>query len=441
MRSRTEQPLAFAELGIKEPLLAGLRALGFDTPTEIQREMIPAVLAGRDVIGQARTGTGKTLAFALPALQCLDVGVPVQVLCLVPTRELAVQVVEEVRRLAQATQLRAEPVYGGTRLKSQATRIKAGPEFVVGTPGRTMDLMGRGILSLDNIRVVILDEVDRMLDIGFREDIRRILRSIHTRHQTIFVSATIDEQIRRLTRQFTTMPLEINVSQDELTVDKIDQCFITVDAHDKLRLLKMLLEQEHIEQAIVFTNTKRQADKLTARLNKAGISAAEIHSDLQQNRREKVMEEFRGGRLKLLVATDLAARGIDVEGITHIINYDIPEYNEMYVHRIGRTARMGRQGRAITFVTREEGKQLTAIEMFINRLIPEMKVEGFVPSPPRDRFDGQATSRVTTAASSASTPVAPTPATPFAAPTDNGGYSAMPRTLGGRFKPMRRRRR
>ncbi|MCG3132320.1 MAG: RNA helicase CrhR [Phycisphaerae bacterium] len=438
MRRNKHEASAFAELGIKGPFLEALQRLGFDTPTDIQTAMIPPVLEGRDVVGQARTGTGKTLAFALPTLQRLTPGVPFQVLCLVPTRELAVQVVEEVRRLAHFTKIKSEGVYGGSKIRAQSSRLKEGPEFVVGTPGRTMDFMGRGDLTLTKLTTVILDEVDRMLDIGFRDDIRKILRSIHTRHQTIFTSATIDEPIRRLIQQFTSLPLEINVSQDELTVDKVDQCYVTVPRHDKLRLLKMLLEREGVERTIIFTNTKREASRVTARLTKSGISAAEIHSDLVQRKREQVMEGFRGGSIRLLVATDLAARGIDVEGVSHVINYDIPDYAETYVHRIGRTARMGRAGKAVTLVTPEEGKQLTEIEKFINKMIPDHNVEGFVPSAPRDGATGargasapapeRAGVRTDPVGANAATPEAPEPA-------------ASPQTLGARFTPMRRRRR
>ncbi len=432
MRRRSEAKSAFAELGVSEPFMKALAHLGFDTPSDIQTQMIPPVLEGRDVVGQARTGTGKTLAFGLPILQRMEVGIPVQALCLVPTRELAVQVSDEVRRIAEFSKLRVEGIYGGSRVKSQAALLKQGPEFVVGTPGRTMDFMGRGDLKLGNIRAVILDETDRMLDIGFLPDIRRILRSIHTRHQTIFVSATIDEQVRRLIQQFTNLPLEINVSQDELTVDKVDQCYVSVPRHDKLRLLRMLLESESIEQSIVFTNTKREASRVTARLQKVGVRAEEIHSDLVQKKRERVMESFRNGDIKLLIATDLAARGIDVEGISHIINYDIPDFAETYVHRIGRTARMGRSGRALTFVTPEEGEHLTEIEKFINKEIPAYKVAGFSPSPPREMAygDGRSIGPHVGAAPQSQ----PQPAQPQVA------ESATPKTLGGRFKPMRRRR-
>ena len=258
----------------------------------------------------------------------------------------------------------------------------------MGTPGPGHGLLDRRVLSFDGIRFVVLDEVDRMLDIGFRDDIKKILSQVKTAHQTILVSATMTDEIKRLAEQYMTDPLEVNVSQDKLTVDEVQQTFYTVDRWDKYRLFRMVLENQKPKLVIVFCNTKHAVRRLAKRLNGDGIDAREIHGDLVQEKRERVMARFRKHAIHVLVATDLAARGIDVQGITHIINYDIPEDPHIYVHRIGRTARMGTFGEAMTFVTREEGKQLTEIEKLINREIPSETMEGFEPSPsPPDRGD------------------------------------------------------
>jgi len=430
MKEHTEGPLAFAKLGIKGPFLKALVKLGFTAPTEIQAAMIEPAIQGRDVVGQARTGTGKTLAFALPTLQGMDPDTPIQAICLVPTRELAIQVVGEIKRLALFTRLKVVAVYGGQSVHHQMQQLRMGPQFVVGTPGRTMDFMNRGELDISHVKVAILDEVDRMLDIGFREDIRKILRHIKGKHQTMFTSATIDGNVRRLIQQFTSVPVEINVSHDEITVDEVDQYYISAERRDKFRLLKLLLKRDCPNRAIIFTNTKVQANRLRTKLCGAGFTAIEIHSDLAQRRREQAMDKFRHGEAKLLVATDLASRGIDVDGITHIINYDIPDDTEVYVHRIGRTARMGNSGTAITFVTREEGKQITAVEMLINKEVPERILKGFKPSPPEEK------PQPTEAKRTKSRYQLPVSGGDGQAPT-----SAPPqKTLGSRFRPSRRRR-
>lgn len=416
-----ELPAAFAELGIATPLLQGLAQMGISTPTEIQAAMAPPILEGRDVVGQARTGTGKTIAFALPTLQRLDPAGHLQAMCLVPTRELATQVTQEVRRVAQFTTLRAAPIYGGQRIVTQQRALERHPHFIVGTPGRLIDMMNRRLLDIGELRVVILDEVDRMLDIGFRDDIRNILSRIRTRHQTIVVSATIDEEIRRLIARYTHDPVTINVSRDVITVDEVDQSYVTVDRSDKLRVLKLLLQHEKPDLAIIFTNTKGAARRLTERLNHAGYKAAELHGDLVQRKREQVMKRFRESDIHLLVATDLAARGIDVSQISHIINYDIPEDTQVYVHRIGRTARMGKRGTAITFVTREEGKLLTAVEMLINKEVPARTIPGYQPPAAAPQSVGPT--------EAAATPAPPPPAA-----------ATPPKSVGGKHKPLRSRR-
>ena len=436
MQPHPELPQAFADLGLEVSILRAIHAIDYTEPTEIQKQVIPLILQGKDIFGQARTGTGKTGAFALPILQMIDLEKRLQAIVLAPTRELAAQVVGEFRRYAKYLDVNCVPVYGGTSIKAQVHQLGRRPHVVVGTPGRILDLMGRRVLNLDTIRVAVLDEVDRMLDIGFRDDIKRILGAIRHRHQTVFVSATIDDQIKHLATQFMHDQVDVNVSGDKLTVDEVRQDFCTVDPWDKARLLKMLLKEMKPKLAIVFCNTKHAARKLAKRLHAAGVEAKEIHGDLVQRKRERVMERFRRHRIPVLVATDLASRGIDVHEISHIINYDVPQDSEVYIHRIGRTARMGAVGRAITFVTREEGKELTAIEMLINQQISPLEISGFEPSPPpRDGREAPSTQPATAAADAPAGPIA-SAETPPVEPS-----AARPRTLGGKFPVPRRFRR
>lgn len=440
MHKHLHLPAAFAELGIEPPLLRALEKVGFTEPSDIQRQLIPVVLQQRDAIGQARTGTGKTAAFGLPMMQMMEPDKRLQALILVPTRELAVQVAAELRRLGEFTGLRIVPVYGGQKIKHQLHLLGKKPHIVVGTPGRVIDLMTRGALDLSEIRFAVLDEVDRMLDIGFRDDIRTILGDVTHPHQTIFVSATLTDEIKRLAMQYMKEPLEVNVSRDELTVDEVTQVYMGVDPWDKYRLLLALLQQEDPKLAIVFCNTKHAARRLARRLHADGVNAKEIHGDLVQQKRERVMERFRKHHLKVLVATDLAARGIDVHGISHIINYDIPEDPHVYVHRIGRTARMGSFGKAITFVMRDQGKQLTDVEQLINKEVPQEKLEGFEPRPAPDR-ERMGAPAAEEAPQSSTSRYSASVYTQEAPETQATAAPAAPKRLGARFKPARRRRR
>lgn len=431
MQKHPQLPQGFAELGVEVRFLNALQKMGFAEPTEVQVKMIPMALQGRDILGQARTGTGKTAAFGLPVLQRLDPARRLQAICLAPTRELAVQVTAELRRLASTTDLHIVPIYGGQKVATQLHHLGRKPHFVVGTPGRVLDFMERRVLNLSDVGFVILDEVDRMLDIGFRDDIKRILSHVTAPHQTIFVSATIDEQVRRLAQPFMRDPVTLDVSRDRLTVEEVDQSYISVEGHDKFHLLRMLLSQEQLPIAIVFCRTKHSARKLSKKLYDAGINAKEIHGDLMQRKRDHVMDQFRKHQIHVLVATDLASRGIDVSAISHIINYDVPEDPEVYVHRIGRTGRMGARGVAITFLTKDQGKELTNIEKLINQEIPKREVRGFVPRPPPDRVRG-------------ASPGAPWSAPALAVASSNAPTQTAtkkPKTLGGRFRPARRRRR
>lgn len=444
----TEPEPRFDELGLDESLLKALAHLKFERPTPIQASLIPVALAGRDALGQAKTGTGKTAAFALPMLQLTRPGGGLQSMVLVPTRELAKQVAEHVRDLGEFHPLNAAVLYGGQRIERQVAQLKAHPELLIGTPGRIIDMLQRRLISLHGIRLVVLDEVDRMLDIGFRDDIRKILKKLPDEHQTIFVSATIDEEINKLARTFMRDPVEVNVSRDTITVDKIEQEYVSVDPHDKFATLRAFLKHEAPTLAIVFTNTKHAARRVAMRLKDLGVHCKEIHGDLMQTRRDKVMESFRKAHIQVLVATDLVSRGIDVLEVSHIVNYDVPPDPKVYVHRVGRTARMGRNGYALTLVTPEQGKLLTAIEMHINREIPQLDAPWVVKRRP-----------------AAAEPAAATPAPPAGAPHeaaegdgafqvpsryveslrrdalfDSLGFRPLRRTLGSRFRAARRKR-
>jgi ATP-dependent RNA helicase DeaD len=464
-------PEAFAALGVRPSILRGLADARFETPSEIQALLIPRALTGVDILGQARTGTGKTAAFGIPILQRAQKGLASQALILVPTRELAVQVEDEIKRLGQHTPIRSVAVYGGQKITAQMKFLKHGPEIIVGTPGRVIDLLERRIVTLDNIRFIVLDEVDRMLDIGFRDDIRNILsrvKNLHrnaqqdapeetagdgeegadgpTRPQTIFVSATFSPEIEKLARQYMTEPVEKLVApgaDDKPTVEKVEQYYLSVQPWDKYRLLKMLLEKENPDLAIVFCRTKHGAQKLAKKLHADQIECREIHGNLAQNKRDRVMKGFRGGKFDVLVATDLASRGIDVADISHIINFDIPDDPEVYVHRVGRTARMGATGKAFTFVQRDQGDELTKVESLINMVIPLGVVEGFEPRPtPADWTDekplpGGNAPAAPPAPSRYERPYNPSgtaPSTPVTLPTP-------PRTLGSKIPITRRHRR
>ena len=432
MQQLSEIAQSFDELGLTEPLLKAVAKLGWEKPTEVQACLIPEALAGRDVMGQARTGTGKTAAFALPILQRLGpnhAAEGVRCLVLTPTRELAAQVADDFRALAQFTEHDVAVAYGGKRLRGQAQHLKHNPAVVVGTPGRVIDLMDRHILKTDHISFAVLDEVDRMLDIGFRDDIRKILGRIKGPHQTLFVSATIEAEINRLARQYMHDPVEVFLAPDKPMVEKLELRYINVQRWDKRRLLLHLLQQEQAQLAIVFTATRREAIRVAKYLKDKGVNAKEIHGDLMQVKREKVMKQFREGSFNVLVATDLASRGLDIDDITHIINYDVPEDPEGFVHRVGRTARAGESGLAITLITPEEGSQLTEIEKLIDKQITPMMLDGFEASPAPDRekvVEG---------------PAKPAPLGRSERPLYEGQEPAsVKRTLGSKFPPRRRRR-
>jgi len=380
-----EADTGFHPLGLSAPVLAALERANYHQPTPIQAALIPPALDGRDVIGQAQTGTGKTAAFLLPFLNSWrDTNEPgPQALVLAPTRELVVQVAEEARKLVPSRHCRVVPIYGGQRIRQQLTEMEKGFHVAVGTPGRVLDHLARGTLSFGRTRYVVLDEADRMLDIGFRPDIEKILRRCPQERQTFLLSATLPPPVLRLAQRYMHNPVNINLSPQKVTVENIRQSYITVDEEKKFDLLLRVIDREQPRQCIIFTQRKRSADKLHRLLRHEHKRVATMHGDLPQPERNRIMQEFRDGEIVFLVATDVVGRGIDVTGISHIINYDLPEDPENYVHRVGRTGRMGADGIAISFVTPEQGELLTAIEIFINKMVDQEFIEGFQASTPR----------------------------------------------------------
>ena len=361
-------------------MLKTLERVGYLSPTPIQAGLIPRALAGVDVMGQAQTGTGKTAAFLIPILERIELQgrrAGPQALVLVPTRELAVQVRDEAQRLAQGRRIRTVALYGGKPIRGQIEKLQRGVDLAVGTPGRILDHIARGTLKLQDIRFVVLDEADRMLDIGFRPDIEKILRRCPASRQTLLLSATVPPPVERLARRYMRDPESLNFSPQNVAVETIDQYYFTVAPEKKFALLVALLKREKPKQAIIFCRTKRGTERVYQRLQRKFDSVDLIHGDLAQRVRDRAMKAFREGKVRLLVATDVVGRGIDVSGVSHIINFDIPEFCDDYVHRVGRTGRMGREGVAYTFVTPEEGSELTRIEIRINRLLERDEIEGF----------------------------------------------------------------
>ncbi len=370
---------AFGDIHLSDVTLATLQRAEYLEPTPIQAAMIPRALEGVDIMGQAQTGTGKTAAFAIPILERLVSGHKAsgpQALVLVPTRELAVQVRDEFAKLAEGRKARVVAVYGGKPIRKQTEQLHDGAEVVVGTPGRVLDHLSRRTLVLDDVHTVVLDEADRMLDIGFRPDIEKILRRAPKSRQTLLLSATIPPPVKRLAQQYMSNPEMLDMSPTDIAVETIEQYYFTVDPEQKFELLSALLKREKPRQAIIFCRTRRGTEKIHQRLAKRLEGVAAIHGDLVQRVRDRVMSDFRQGQVRYLVATDVVGRGIDVTSISHIINYDIPQFCDDYVHRVGRTGRMGREGIAYTFVTPEEGAELTRIEIRINRLLKRDEIPG-----------------------------------------------------------------
>ncbi|MEI6235179.1 MAG: DEAD/DEAH box helicase [Planctomycetota bacterium] len=391
----TKLATSFDELGLEPSTLDSIKAAGYTSPTPIQSLFIPRAKTGRDVMGQARTGTGKTAAFLLPIFEALKPGQGegfAQAMILAPTRELAIQIHGEIAKIGSTLGFSSITLYGGASYEPQIEALKRGVDIVVGTPGRLMDHMKSHRLDLRGIKIAVLDEADRMLDLGFRKDIEYILKHCPKNRQTLLLSATIPDDIRKLARRFMDDPIEIWTSVENLSVDTIEQFYCAAERDQKLPTLLKLLEVENPALGIVFCGTKMGAKRLAEKLNRLYIPAKEIHGDLQQSRREKIMARFRSGQVTLLIATDVASRGIDVDDITHVFNWDIPYKIDDYVHRVGRTGRIGKSGRAFTFVSRDEGQYLTDIEMLINRQLIPLKFDDLTskwwPVPPTTPPEG-----------------------------------------------------
>jgi ATP-dependent RNA helicase DeaD len=378
---------SFAELGLSDSLLEALRDVGYDTPSPIQEEAIPSLLQGLDVIGQAQTGSGKTAAFGLPMLQYVDADDgDVQGLVLTPTRELCIQVTQALRAYGQRKGVDVVAVFGGAPIRSQQAQLRAGGQVVVGTVGRVKDLISRHSLMLHSCRFVVLDEADEMLDLGFLEDVEKILALTPSSRQTALFSATMPPEIRRLADQYLYDPVTIKVKTDTLTVDTVEQFALEVAPKDKNEALANVLEAERPDQALIFVRTKIRADQLHRTLRDRGMNVRALHGDMSQGSRDGVMISFKGGRVPLLVATDVASRGLDISGISHVINFDVPTSPDVYVHRIGRTGRVGRSGRAITFYEKRQARDIEAIENHAGvKLAPWVKDAHVAPTAPKPR--------------------------------------------------------
>ncbi|MEO6871963.1 MAG: DEAD/DEAH box helicase [Chthoniobacterales bacterium] len=370
------QKKPFAELGLAPELLKAVEKMGFEEASPIQSAAIPVLLDGADVVGQSQTGSGKTAAFGIPAIQLVDASLRTpQVLILCPTRELAVQVAEEIAKLAFFKRgVRELPIYGGQSYERQFRGLSAGAQIIIGTPGRVMDHLERKSLRLDQIKMVILDEADRMLDMGFVDDIKTILSDVPDERQTVFFSATIPRPIAQLIKSFTRDPVNVRVEAEALTVPKIEQIYYEVDRRSKLEVLCRLIDLEDVKLAIIFCATKMMVDELTEHLTARGYSADKLHGDMTQAMRERVMAKFRRHAIEILVATDVAARGLDVDDIEVVFNYDLPHDGEDYVHRIGRTGRAGKGGKAVTFVAGREIYRLENIQRFTKSRIRREKI-------------------------------------------------------------------
>lgn len=368
--------MLFKDLGLIEPIQTALATEGYETPTPIQQQAIPELLKGRDLLGCAQTGTGKTAAFALPILQLLHESTQpqqrrvVRALVLTPTRELAIQIDESFNAYGKGLKLKHAVIFGGVAQNPQVNVLRAGVDILIATPGRLLDLMQQKHVSLDHIEKFVLDEADRMLDMGFIHDVKRIVAKLPTERQTLFFSATMPTEIARLANTILQNPVKVEVTPVSSTAETVVQAMYYVDKADKRKLLVHLLKEGGIERVLVFTRTKHGADRVTRDLNKAGIFSEAIHGDKSQQARQRALSNFKNGKSRVLVATDIAARGIDVDNLTHVINYELPNVPETYVHRIGRTGRAGATGIALSFCDAEEKEYLRDINRLVKVAIP-----------------------------------------------------------------------
>jgi len=378
--------MSFKSLGLTDSLVKAVSKQGYDSPTPIQTKAIPLILKGRDVLASAQTGTGKTAGFTLPVLQLLSQSIPkkqrqIRALVLTPTRELAAQVQQNVKDYGQFENLRSTVIFGGVSQKPQVSTLRKGVDILIATPGRLIDLNNQGVLSLKSVEILILDEADRMLDMGFLRDIKKIMALIPKHRQTLLFSATFSKDIRNLSKAFLKHPVSVESTPENTTVDAIEQQVYRVAKTKKTELLIKLIKDDNWEQVLVFTRTKHGANKLVKKLEAAKISAAPIHGNKSQTARTKALAGFKSGQVKVLVATDIASRGLDIPLLPHVVNFEIPNVSEDYVHRIGRTGRAGASGLAVSLVSADETVFLKDIEKLIGFKINKDVIEGFEPDP------------------------------------------------------------
>lgn len=366
--------MSFRKLELDEALLKALDTQGYSTPTPIQKQAIPIVLQGKDLLGVAQTGTGKTAAFGLPILQLLNSKNNsrrgIKALILTPTRELAIQIDDSLAAYGEHTRLNHAVIFGGVSQNAQVQKLRRGVDILVATPGRLLDLMNQGFINLQSLEIFVLDEADRMLDMGFIHDVKKVIKSLPEKRQTLFFSATMPEEIQSLAKMMLKNPVKVEVTPPSSTVDKIEQRVYFTNKPDKRKLLLHLLRSNGIDSALVFTRTKHGADKVARFLDKEKIRSAAIHGNKSQNARQNALQNFKNGKLNVLVATDIAARGIDIDELGHVFNFDLPNVPETYVHRIGRTGRAGNEGMAISFCAAEERQELKDIEKLASIKIP-----------------------------------------------------------------------
>ncbi|MFT5887996.1 MAG: ATP-dependent RNA helicase RhlE [Zhongshania sp.] len=379
--------MSFTSLGLSAPILAAVAEKGYDTPSPIQAQAIPAVLEGRDVMAAAQTGTGKTAGFTLPILELLSRGERAQanqarVLILTPTRELAAQVGESVAMYGKNLPLRSAVVFGGVKINPQMLKLRRGVDVLVATPGRLLDLYNQNAIKFKQLEILVLDEADRMLDMGFIHDIRKIMAFLPKQRQNLMFSATFSGEIRTLAKSIVNNPVEISVSPENTTAKSVTQCIYPVDKNQKPTLLTHLINSNDWQQVLIFSKTKHGANRLATHLEKAGITAAAIHGNKSQGARTRALAEFKQGAVRALVATDIAARGLDIDQLPQVVNFDLPNVPEDYVHRIGRTGRAGSTGHAVSLVSSDEFKLLSDIERLIKEILPRETLAGFEPTHP-----------------------------------------------------------
>ncbi|MFT5572143.1 MAG: ATP-dependent RNA helicase RhlE [Cryomorphaceae bacterium] len=378
--------MKFTDLGLSQPILDAIELQGYSEPSPIQQKAIPEVLLGKDVMAAAQTGTGKTAGFTLPILHRLSntskpqsAGNQARCLIITPTRELAAQIHASVETYGQNLKIKSAVVFGGVKINPQMQRLRGGVDVLIATPGRLLDLHNQNAIAFDKLEVLVLDEADRMLDMGFIHDIRRILKLLPKKRQTLLFSATFSEEIRSLARTIVHQPVEVSVSPANSTVDTVKQRMIAVEKADKASVLTRLIKENDWFKVLVFSRTKHGANKLAVKLEKQGIEASAIHGNKSQAARTRALADFKADKVRVLVATDIAARGIDIDQLPHVVNFDLPQVAEDYVHRIGRTGRAGATGEAVSLVAHDEYKQLQDIERLIKKTIPREELDGYEP--------------------------------------------------------------